>query len=208
MNSRISKLINSLPTNRAPSVNRITLNQTLRKIFKNLHAKKVLDVGSKGGPNLHLIKHKKYVRLDISAESAPDIVGDIHEMKVKTGSFDTVIATEVLEHLYDPQKAVDEIYRVLRPGGTVVLSTRFIYWYHPDPQDYYRFTEDSIKYLMRQFSEVKIYKHGNRLQVVWQLLMSPGSGLGIFLNFLNPLIAKINFSDERVYLGLVVVAKK
>ena len=129
-------------------------------------------------------------------------------MKVKSKSFDTVIATEVLEHLYDPQRAIDEIYRVLTPGGILILSTRFIYMYHPDPKDYYRFTEDSLSYLLRNFSNVEIYTHGNRLQVLWQLLTSPGNGLGIFLNFLNPLVAKINYSSKKIYLGLVVVAKK
>ncbi len=189
-----------------PSVTRITLNNTLFSVFKILTPGKVLDVGSKNSPYLDKIPHLSYLRLDISSQSKPDIVCDLHKIKWKNSDFDTVIATEVLEHLYDPQKAVNEIFRVLKPGGVAILSTRFIYKYHPDPHDYFRYTKDSLEYLFKKFSKVNIYPHGNRIQVIWQLLSS--SGLGFFLDFFNPLIAKINFRDEYFPLGFIVVAKK
>jgi SAM-dependent methyltransferase len=206
MNRHLSKLINALPTNQSKSVNRITLNVLLEKVLSRISVKSVLDVGAKHSPYVSFFKHRKYVRLDLLPDSQPDIVGDLHKLKIKDRTFDMVLATEVLEHLYDPQRAVNEMQRILTKNGLVVASTRFIYPFHPDPHDYYRFTRDSISYLFRNFSKVEIYTHGNRIQVIWQLLMS--SGLGMFFNFLNPVVAKINFSDKGIYLGLVVVAKK
>lgn len=206
MNQLLSKFVNGLPTNKSASVNRIILNAQLKMVLKKVKGGKVLDVGAKHSPYVSIFKHSKYVRLDILPDSHPDIVGDLHKLPIKDKTFDTVIATEVLEHLYNPQKAIDEMYRILKKNGTVVASTRFIYVYHPDPHDYFRFTRDSLEYLFRKFDHVEIYTHGNRVQVIWQLLMS--SGLGMFFNFLNPLVARINFPDNGIYLGLVVVARR
>ena len=71
--------------------------------------------------------------------------------------FDTVLAIEVLEHLYDPQRAINRIHGALKPGGVCILSTRFMYRYHPDPQDHYRFTWDSLKYLFRNYRTSKSF---------------------------------------------------
>ena len=127
-------------------------------------------------------------------------------IKWESNYFDTVIATEVLEHLYEPQRAIDEIYRVLKPGGICILSTRFIYPYHPGPKDYYRFTWDSLNSLFRRFSNVEIYHHGNRIQALWQIINSGEKA--IFLNIFNPLFARMHFKETKYPLGFVVYAKK
>lgn len=189
-----------------PTITWLTLNVILTRVFSSLKPGKVIDVGSKNSPYLSKIPHTSYLRLDIDPKSKPDIVCDLHKIIWKRNYFDTVIATEVLEHLYDPQKAVNEIWRILKPRGMAILSTRFIYKYHPDPKDYYRFTPDSLKYMFRNFARIKIYPHGNRIQTIWQLMCS--SGLGPVLGFFNPLIAKINFPDKFFPLGFVIVAKK
>ncbi|WP_050814133.1 class I SAM-dependent methyltransferase [Clostridium sp. BNL1100] len=68
--------------------------------------------------------------------------------------FDYVICDQVLEHVEgSPQKAVDECYRVLKPGGTLVLTTCFINPIHMD-SDFWRFTPDGLKILCKQFSGI------------------------------------------------------
>lgn len=57
------------------------------------------------------------------------VVGSILEMPFEDNSFDFVVSSEVIEHVPDPLKAIDEIHRVLKPGGKVVLSTPNRLWY-------------------------------------------------------------------------------
>lgn len=191
------------------TVNRISLDIELKKQFKKIQPGITLDVGSKYSPYKKYIPYTKYFRLDIDKESEPDLCCDLHDIEWESDHFDALIATEVLEHLYDPQKAINQIHRVLKNGGTCLLSTRFMFPYHPFPKDYYRFTKDSLNYLFRDFSKVRIYPHGNRIQVIWQLLVG---GKYVFLKnpliLLNPLFARINFKKTNYPLGFIIHAKK
>jgi len=197
-----------LPNSFGKSVSRISLDIELKSQFKRLKPGVVLDVGSKHSPYKKYIPNTKYMRLDINKKSLPDICCDLHKIKWQSNYFDTVVATEVLEHLYNPQKAINEIYRILKPGGICILSTRFIFVYHPDPKDYYRFTWDSLKYLFRKFSTIEIQHHGNRIQVLWQFI-GGGSIFGLpFRTILNPILGKIHFKKTRYPLGFIIYAKK
>lgn len=64
-------------------------------------------------------------------------------------SFDTVLSSDVIEHLPDPVLAFREMGRVLRPGGKLVLNTPFFYMLHEMPHDYYRHTRFSLERLAR-----------------------------------------------------------
>ena len=61
------------------------------------------------------------------------------------GSFDAVLSTQVLEHVQDPQLYLSECYRVLRPGGRLLLSTHGVFMYHPDPMDLWRWTCEGLQ---------------------------------------------------------------
>ena len=169
-----SSLWPRIPTLRIPSVTRIGLDRILEREFARLEAGEVLDVGAKGSPYAARIPATRYLTLDVDRRSHPDICCDIHELDWPGESFDTVVALEVLEHLHDPQRAVDRVRHVLRPGGTCIASTRFFYRYHPDPKDYYRFTWDSLEQLFRAFAHVEIHHHGNRLHTLWELINAGG----------------------------------
>ena len=58
----------------------------------------------------------------------------------EAGSFDAVMSTQVLEHVTDPALYLAECFRVLRPGGRLLLTTHGTFVYHPDPDDYWRWT--------------------------------------------------------------------
>jgi SAM-dependent methyltransferase len=61
------------------------------------------------------------------------------------GSFDAVLSTQVLEHVADPALYLSEAYRLLRPGGRLLLSTHGTFVYHPDPEDYWRWTGAGLR---------------------------------------------------------------
>lgn len=109
--------------------------------------KLVLDIGCADG------KYRKYfpnrVGLDIEEGKGVDIIGDAHDLPFENDKFDMVLCTEVLEHLHSPHVAIAEMYRVLKKGGTLILTTRFIFSIHDAPHDYYRFTKYGLQYLLK-----------------------------------------------------------
>ncbi|MDO8510300.1 MAG: methyltransferase domain-containing protein [bacterium] len=116
---------------------------------------KTLDIGSGGGP--YRSHYPSRVSIDIEASPGVDYVADAHDLSMfSDDEFDCILCTEVLEHLYDPQKAIGEMHRVLKKGGKVVLTTRFIFPLHNTPHDYWRFTRYGLEHLFSEFSSVEI----------------------------------------------------
>lgn len=102
-----------------------------------------------------------YSCLDISAFPDIDIVADIQNMpQVESEKFDTIICTQVLEHVPNPFDAISELYRILRPGGRLLITVPFLNNYHMEPDDYWRFTEYALKHLLKEFSHCTVASHG------------------------------------------------
>jgi SAM-dependent methyltransferase len=174
---------------RTRTASRISLERALEPVLRGLPEGVVLDVGSKDAPYRRFVAATEYLAMEIAPGPGVDVVGDIHDIPKSDATFDTIICTEVLEHCHDPQRAVDEIGRVLRPGGVCVLSTRFLYPYHGAPKDYFRFTEDGLDHLFRGFSHVDVTPLGDRLESAWMLLPRRGRLWGRLVNVVDPLVA-------------------
>lgn len=139
----------------------------LEIIAKN--CQKILDVGG-GQPfqkilsnHKELLRGREYITLDIDPETKPSVVGDAHDMPFEDNSFDAVLHVYVFEHLYNPQKAISEIYRVLKPGGYMLAVVPFIHPYHARKggyRDYWRFSKDGLEVLFNDFSEIEMFKIG------------------------------------------------
>lgn len=113
-----------------------------------------LDLGAQNGP--YAASFPRRIALDLHPAAHLHLRGDAHTLPFADDSFDTVLCTEVLEHLVEPQRAIDEIFRVLKPGGTLLLTTRFLFPIHDAPHDYFRFTKYGLRYLLRRFEELRI----------------------------------------------------
>ncbi len=109
-----------------------------------------------------------YDVLDVAPGPGVTIVADLqHCPQVPDNTYDVIICTQVLEHVPNPFAAVAELYRVLKPGGCLLVTVPAAYPYHAVPRDYWRFTRDSLELLFgTQFSDVRITSYGNRLTVV------------------------------------------
>lgn len=87
-----------------------------------------------------------YVGADLEGnEEATVTLNDDGSLPVPDASFDAVLSTQVLEHVQDPRLYLTECWRVLRPGGRLLLSTHGIFPYHPDPVDLWRWTGEGLK---------------------------------------------------------------
>lgn len=126
-----------------------------------------LDVGC--GSALYGNFFPNRTTLDIEARPGVhvDIVADAHDLHaIADASFDVILCTEVLEHLHTPHKAIAEFYRILTPGGMLILSTRFIFPIHDAPGDYYRYTKYGLRHLLKAFEIVEIKEETNTMETL------------------------------------------
>ena len=104
----------------------------------------VLDFGCAEMPYRHLLS--ECIGADLPGNPQADIeIRPDGTLPMDGGSVDAVLSTEVLEHVDDPQTYLSEAFRVLRPGGRMLLSTPGIFVWHPDPVDYWRWTSQGLR---------------------------------------------------------------
>jgi SAM-dependent methyltransferase len=117
---------------------------------------KLLDVGCGTKTKKLLVGDlvDEYIGLDhkdsLHDLSNIDLMGTVYEIPVESKSFDCVLCTSVLEHLEEPELAIKECYRALKPGGFAIYSVPFIWHLHEEPRDFYRFTKYGLKYLFEK----------------------------------------------------------
>lgn len=121
-------------------------------------AARVLVVGGRiAGEGIEaLLRHPaiEVVETDVSFGPRTAIICDGHDLPFADGSFDGVVVQAVLEHVLDPHRCVDEIHRVLAPGGVVYAETPFMQQVHAGRYDFTRFTHLGHRRLFRRFEEV------------------------------------------------------
>ncbi len=138
------------------SVIRFLFDRKFRRIVNEVCSGRVLELGAGPLSYKHLFVGCDVVSTDIEECSGIDEVADVRDLRYKDGSFDCVVCVSVLEHVFEIEKAISEIYRVLRKGGVAIINTPFLYPLHDEPGDYYRFTEFAYRRLLKDFSRVEI----------------------------------------------------
>lgn len=126
------------------------LPKTVKKLWKNEEQEKCLDLGSGVDAS-----SAGTVSLDIDLFSHVGVVGSALNIPFKDNSFTRIKNIAVLEHLKDPHKAVDEMYRVLKPGGYVYAVTPFLLHFHAYPDDFERYTVEGLKKLFHEYEVVE-----------------------------------------------------
>lgn len=158
------------------SYRRWLLNQCLARqaeLFRN--ASVVIDVGGKKeigdkGFRYPVKSAGSWIYLNIETKTNPDVVADAVKLPFQDASVDLVICTEVLEHLVTPALCIDEIWRVIKPGGILIGSAPFVFPVHGDPNDYYRYTDSGLRTMFKKFSVVEIEPMGGSLGTIGLLL--------------------------------------
>jgi SAM-dependent methyltransferase len=126
----------------------------------------VLDVG---GGNRQM-SDARYVNLDYAPYTEPDVIGDALQLPFKDGVIDLVYSSGVFEHLRDPIAAAQEIYRVTKPGGRILIGIAFMQPIHSEGQHFFNCTPWGIKELFRKFEINDITWEGSlSFLVQWML---------------------------------------
>ncbi|MFT7677799.1 MAG: ubiquinone/menaquinone biosynthesis C-methylase UbiE [Planctomycetota bacterium] len=142
------------------------LRQSVESLREHAHGT-LLDVGVSEGPyrEYYAPAVERYIGLEYPpsildkqpdlwnildrAKQSVDVFGDGNQLAFKDGVFDTVLSTEVLEHLPTPATCIAEMARVLKPGGKLLLTVPFSQPLHELPNDFWRFTPSALALLAR-----------------------------------------------------------
>lgn len=121
----------------------------------------VLDYGCGGSPYREMVHCDKYLRADyVDCGGIDIIIGQDGRMDLPDGSCDTILSTQVLEHVFSPGDYLAEAFRVLRPGGKLILTTHGIWEDHGCPYDFWRWTADGLRRVLdaSSFESTRIVK--------------------------------------------------
>ena len=153
---------------------------------------RLLDAGCGDKPYAGIFRESvsAHIGIDVTRSAVqrpglegPDVVGDVGRLPFAGESFDSVLCTQVLEHLPNPGQVMNEFHRVLRPGGTLIVTTPQTWGLHMEPYDYYRYTRYGLAHLARSagFEVVRLQSRGGFWVAVAQMLSvriySPFAGL-------------------------------
>ncbi len=117
---------------------------------------RLLDVGCGSKPYREwFVRCPEYVGLDIDREDSrrrgcADVFYDGSRLPFRDHSFDVVLTTQVLEHVFTPEEFLREIARVLRPGGRLILTVPFAWDEHEQPFDFARYTSFGLRALLER----------------------------------------------------------
>ncbi len=141
---------------------RVLLKRQIKK-YSSFVSGVVLDAGSGGFDRYsELFKFEKYIRLDVDESSNPDIVASAEKIPLEDKSVDTIVSMQVLGDVKNLNKAIFEFFRVLKPGGVVLLTESLMSSMHDEPFDFWRFTNFSLESLFESagFKIEKIEERG------------------------------------------------
>lgn len=111
------------------------------------------------------VDHAPYFPNAYTVTKRPDVPADMHVdlyyrdlSQIESDSYEVVLCTGLLEHVPDPQRLVDELRRIAKPGGKVVLSASAVFSFHECPDNFFHFTPYGMKLLLKDFSKIEMVR--------------------------------------------------
>ncbi len=190
-----------------------SLLQPLMPVFQRYVKGAFLDAGA-GRLSYRFILEKfcdSYRSIDIDLRGvAVDSVGDIQNLPVKAESFDSLFCTQVLEHVPEPQRAIDESYRVLKKGGVAIFTVPHLAYLHNEPHDYYRYTKHGMKFMLEKsgFAVEEIIPAGGLLSFLGHIPSTLIMNLTAKMPKLNAAAFQLNRLFVQAIVGADAVLEK
>ncbi len=192
---------------------------------------RTLDVGCGSKPYEAIYASSEYIGLEYDtpenrATKKADYFYDGETFPFDDASFDSLVANEVFEHVFNPDRFLDEAYRVLKPGGMMLMTMPFVWDEHEQPHDFARYSSFGIRYLLEKhgFEIVEQRKSVDDARVIFQLInaylhkktMTANGWINLFLtlllmapfNLLGVVAGTILPRNPDLYLDNIVLAKK
>jgi len=175
-NEELKKVINKIKVNYFYINNQKDFrSQILKEI---LEYDTVLDIGKAMRDKHSQINAKKIETLDVNDfGDYPDIICDIcSDINGLQNKYDKIICIAILEHVYNPFKAINNLKKMLKDNGTIYGYVPYLFYYHAPKdlkfQDYFRFSKDALAYLFKDFSEIELYPVRGRISTPLNIMFA------------------------------------
>ena len=154
-----------------------SFHRELSNAVKTYSAGKLLDIGCGNKPYEKMFEGKisEYIGCDIVQSDAMkvDVICEATAIPLIDQSFDTVFSTQTIEHVADHLQLLREAWRLLKPGGYLIVSGPLYWPLHEEPYDFFRFTKYGFKYVLEKagFEMVEIKENGGTWSVTGQTII-------------------------------------
>lgn len=196
---------------------------------------RMMDFGCGSKPYKALFNVKEYIGVDYQNEGHPheneqvDIFYDGKIIPLPDQYFDSVLSSEVFEHIFNLNEILKEIHRVTKEGGKLLITCPFVWNEHETPNDFARYSKFALQDILAKngFEIIQFYKSGNFILTIFQLwnlywytifhqkkgrffllrwfykafIVLPANLAGLLLNNILP-------HNDSLYLNNIVLAKK
>ena len=206
------------------------LYQNVSQLITNLDGK-LLDIGCGTKPYATLCNVEQYIGLEIDDEGNrqhkyADIFYDGNTIPFENHTFDSILCNQVFEHVFNPDEFLQEINRVTKTHGKLLLTVPFVWDEHEQPYDYARYSSFGLKHMLEKhgFEIMEHRKSNNGLEVIFQMinayLYKATTSKSIYINILTTffimapfnimglIFSKLLPKNDDLYLDNIVLAKK
>ena len=175
-NQKLIKLIERLKINNFYLKNNKDFRDQILEDINN--EDEILDIGKAMRDKFNKIVCKKVETLDVNDFGTyPDIVCDIcSDVTQLENKYDKIICIAILEHVYDPFKAIFNLKKMLKTDGKIYGYVPYLFYYHAPTdlkfQDYFRFSKDALAYLFRDFNDVELFPVRGRISSSFNMMFA------------------------------------
>ena len=135
-----------------------------------------------------LFPGRPYIGADLRPGPGVDCLADVEALPQADGTIGTILALNTFEHVRRFWRGFEEIYRVLRPDGVLIVSVPFYFHRHGHPSDYWRFTPEALEFLLEDYPSKILGWHGPPQRPL---------GLGLACREARPAITPAQFDHYR-----------
>lgn len=187
----------------------------------SVHAKgRLLDIGCGNKPYEKMFDGRisEYLGCDMAqaSDKCADIICPATEIPLEDATIDTVLCTQVIEHVADHRTLLRETFRLLTSGGTLILSGPMYWHLHEEPHDFFRFTQYGFRHILEETGFVvdSVESNGGKWALCGQVLIHTIQGSRLdrrsIIRLINRVFAYIDDrkSTRTNTMNYVVVAHK
>ncbi len=147
---------------------------------------------------------EQYIALDVQARPGLDAAGSALDLPLRDECLDSILCLQVLEHVPDPERALREFYRCLKPGGVLLLSVPHLAYLHNEPHDYFRFTHYGLRAILSRagFQDIEIVPAGGLLSFLGHIPSLVIKAVFAPLPILNRLAVALNAAYSKILSAL------
>jgi SAM-dependent methyltransferase len=157
-------------------------NRLLHGLFKHINKLngRLLDFGCGAKPYQNIINVREYIGLDFPSEGHDhsneliDVFYDGKNIPFENNFFDSIFSSEVFEHVFNLEEVLLELFRVLKPGGIILVTCPFAIGEHEQPNDFARYTSFALNHIMTRggFEVIHYEKLGGSIDAIVQLRLN------------------------------------